>query len=134
VNWTPELLSALIAAAVAFMGGYATLRKAKSDAVAAATGIYRELCASQQHRIDMLTARIEALEHEKDELVSRYTQEIEGMEAQLDDLREALAGKQREIARLQERVTELEGENAKLKAELALLCASRGTGARKADA
>lgn len=73
----------------------------------------------------MLTARIEALEHEKDELVSRYTQEIEGMEAQLDDLREALAGKQREIARLQERVTELEGENAKLKAELARICQER---------
>ena len=134
MNWTPELISAAVAAAVAFIGAWATLRRAKADAVAAATSIYKELCASQQHRIDMLTTRVVALEKEKDELVKLYTQEIEGLERQLDDLREAVAGKQRQIETLQGRVAELESENAKLKEELARISAGSGGAHRGATA
>jgi chromosome segregation ATPase len=118
-----EVWAGIIAAVVSLLGAWATLRKAKAEGVAAAERLYHQLCADQMARIEMLTKRILALELEKDALVKRYTEEIEGLEAQLDDLREAVAGKQREIARLQERVT-----------ELARMCAQRGGTPRKAGA
>lgn len=129
-----EVLAGIVAALVSLLGAWATLRKARTDAVAAAEKLYHQLCADQMARIDMLTKRIVALELEKDALVKRYTEEIEGLERQLDDLREALTAKQAQIAKLQDRVTELESENERLKAELARICAARGTTARKPGA
>lgn len=122
MNWQPEALSAIVAAVVAALGAWVTMRKSRADAITAATqaatALYKELCASQQARIETLTKRIQALETEKDELVKRYTAEMDMLEGQLADLREALSVKQGEIEKLKGRVTELEAENAKLREEL----------------
>lgn len=144
MNWTQiETWIAVVAAVGLLIERLAAWRKAGAEAkrtrqdaiaaaVAAATTLYTELCNAQQERIGQLQAhlasneaRITALEHEKDELVRRYTTEIEALEGQIDDLREAVTAKQAQIAKLQDRVSELEAENARLREELTRICQAR---------
>jgi chromosome segregation ATPase len=111
------LTEAVVIAIVGVLGSIAAaIIASRRQARTTASGLYTELCKSQQGRIAQLTEQIEGNERE-----------IRELQASLITAQTAIAEIRGEKERLAARVAELERENTELRAQIEALQKRRGT-------
>ena len=110
------LTEAVVIAIVGVLGSIAAaIIASRRQARTTASGLYTELCKSQQGRIAQLVAQLDNNERE-----------IRELQAALIQAQTAIAEIRGEKERLANRVTELERENAELRAQIEALQKRRG--------